>query len=127
MSQPLTIQLFDAFMGTAEGIHSIILPDIFSSGGSQNVYIDKFARVVKIAGYTKQNTSAFTTDTGASAALVRGLIPYRKTAGGSITRKLLFVLDDGVDEWEIHASSDNGVTKSFLYDAGATAVGQVPD
>lgn len=127
MSQPLTIQLFDAFMGTAEGIHSIILPDIFSSGGSQNVYIDKFARVVKIAGYAKQNVSAFTTDTGASTAIVRGLIPYRKTAGGSITRKLLFVLDDGTDEWEIHVSSDNGVTKSFLYDAGATAVGQIPD
>lgn len=59
--------------------------------------------------------------------MIRGLIPYRKTAGGTITRKLLLVLDDGVDEWEIHVSSDNGVTKSFLYDAGAGSVGMIPD
>jgi hypothetical protein len=47
--------------------------------------------------------------------MVRGLLPYRKTAGGSITRKLLFVLDDQtVNEWEIWVSSDNGVTGTFL-------------
>jgi hypothetical protein len=128
MAVPTQIQLFDAFMGSQEGIHSIILPDIFSSGGSKNVYIDKFGRVVRLSGYTKQNSAgAFTTDTGASAAMVRGLIPYRGTVGGSTTRKLLLVLDDQVDEWEIHVSTDDGVTKSFLYDAGATAVGQIPD
>lgn len=127
MAIPLKVQLFDAFMGTQEGIHSIILPDIFSSGGSRNVYIDKFGRVQKIAGYAKQNSSAFTTDTGASAAMIRGLIPYRKTSGGSITRQLLFILDDQVNEWEIWKSTDNGETGTFLYDAGATAVGQVPD
>lgn len=127
MPIPLQVQLFDAFLGSQEGIHSIILPDIFSSGGSKNVYIDKFGRVCRMSGYAKQNSSAFTTDTGASAAMVRGLIPYRKTAGGSITRKLLIVLDDQVNEWEIHVSSDEGATKSFLYDAGSTAVGMIPD
>lgn len=127
MSVPLQIQLFDAFLGTQEGIHSIILPDIFSSGGSENVYIDKYGRVKRLNGYTKQNSSAFTTDTGASASMVRGLIPYRKTAGGSITRKLLIVLDDQADEWEIHVSPDEGVSTSFLYDAGAGSVGTIPD
>lgn len=127
MALPLQVQLFDAFLGSQEGIHSIILPDIFSSGGSQNVYIDKFARVAQISGYTKQNSSAFTTDTGASAAMVRGLIPYRATSGGSITRKLIIVLDDQVNEWEIHVSTDQGGTKSFLYDAGAGSIGQIPD
>lgn len=127
MAVPLQVQMFDAFLGTQEGIHSIILPDIFSSGGSKNVYIDKFARVAQIGGYTKQNSSAMTTDTGASAAMIRGLIPYRKTAGGSITRKLLIVLDDAVNEWEIWVSSDNGETASFLYDAGATVINQIPD
>lgn len=127
MAIPLQVQLFDAFLGTAEGIHSIILPDIFSSGGSKNVYIDKFARVAQIGGYSKQNSSAYTTDTGASAAMVRGLIPYRQTSGGSITRKLLIVLDDQVNEWEIHVSTDNGATKAFLYDAGAGSVGTIPD
>lgn len=127
MSVPLQVQLFDAFLGTQEGIHSIILPDIFSSGGSQNVYIDKFGRVCSILGYTKQNTAAFTTDTGASASLVRGLIPYRGTAGGTIARKLLIVLDDNTNEWEVHVSTDQGVTKTFLYDAGAGSVGMIPD
>jgi hypothetical protein len=78
---PIKIQLFDAFLGTQEGIHSIILPDIFSSGGSKNVYIDKFARVAQIGGYTKQNSSAYTTNTGATAGMIRSLIPYRGTAG----------------------------------------------
>lgn len=130
MSVPLQVQLFDAFLGTQEGIHSIVLPDIFSSGGSKNVYIDKFGRVARISGYTKQNSAgAFTTDTGASATMVRGLIPWRGTAGGAgaITRKLLMVLDDQVDEWEIHVSTDNGSTKTFLYDAGAGSIGMVPD
>jgi hypothetical protein len=127
MAVPLTLQLFDAFLGSQEGIHSVVLPDIFSSGGSQNVYIDKYARVGIIPGYAKQNAAAFTTDTGGSTAIIRGLIPYRKTAGGSVTRKLLFVLDDTVDEWEVHVSTDTGVTKSFLYDAGAASVGMIPD
>lgn len=127
MAVPLQIQLFDAFLGTQEGIHSVILPDIFSSGGSLNVFIDKFARVGQIEGYTKQNSSAFTTDTGASATRVRGLLPYRATSGGSITRKLLLVLDDAVNEWEIWASSDNGTTGTFLYDAGSGSINQIPD
>lgn len=127
MAIPTQVQLFDAFLGSAEGVHSIILPDIFSSGGSKNVYIDKFGRVKKIDGYAKQNSSALTTNTGASAAMVRGLIPYRATGGGSITRKLLVVLDDQTNEWEVWVSADNGVTSTFLYDAGAGSVGMIPD
>ena len=127
MSVPLQIQMFDAFLGSQEGIHSIILPDIFSSGGSKNVYIDKFARVAQMGGYTRQNSSAFTTDTGGSASMVRGLIAYRGTAGGSISRKLIIILDDQVNEWEIHASTDQGATKSFLYDAGSGSINQIPD
>jgi hypothetical protein len=124
---PIQVQLFDAFVGSQEGIHSVILPDIFSSGGSKNVFIDKFGRVVKISGYTKQNAAALTTNTGASAAMVRGVIPYRGTEGGSVTRKLILVLDDQVNEWEIWVSTDSGVTASFLYDAGSGSVGMVPD
>src|SRR3990167_6791224 len=127
MSVPTQVQLFDSFLGTQEGIHSIILPDIFSSGGSQNVYIDKFARVAQIGGYTKQNSSAMTTNTGGSASMVRGLVSYRATEGGSITRKLLIVIDDQVNEWEIWVSSDNGATATFLYDAGAGSIGMIPD
>jgi hypothetical protein len=127
MATPIQTQLFDAFLGTQEGIHSIILPDIFSSGGSQNVYIDKFGRVAQIGGYTKVNSSAFTTNTGASATMVRAILPYRGTGGGTTTRKLLLALDDQVNELEFWLSTDNGATASFLSDLGASFVGVVPD
>jgi hypothetical protein len=127
MASPLRTQLFDAFLGSQEGIHSIILPDIFSSGGSQNVCIDKFGRVAQIEGYTKVNSSAYTTDTGGSASMIRALIPYRGTGGGTTTRKLLFALDDQTNEFELYASGDNGATASLLSDLGSSFVGVVPD
>ncbi len=127
MATPLQTQLFDAFLGTQEGIHSIILPDIFSSGGSQNVYIDKFGRVAQINGYSRVNSTAHTTAGGASAAMVRSLVPYRATGGGSVTRKLVIGLDDKVNEFEFHSSTDNGATTSLLEDLGSSYVGIVPD
>lgn len=120
---PLNVQLFNSFLGSQQGIHSIILPDIFSSGGSQNVMIDKFARVLEINGYSKQNSSAFTTTNG-DAALIRGLIPYRETTGGAIVRKLIFVIDDNADEWEVFVSTDNGATATRLESLAST--GKIP-
>jgi hypothetical protein len=127
VATPLQTQLFDAFLGTQEGIHSIILPDIFSSGGSKNVYIDKFGRVAQIDGYTKQNSSGFTTNTGAAATIVSGLLPYRATGGGTTTRKLLLALDNTINEYEFWVSTDNGATATFLSDIGSTYVGVIPD
>jgi hypothetical protein len=123
MPTPLVTQLFDAFLGTQEGIHSSILPDIFSSGGSKNVYIDKYARVKKIDGYAKQNLSPVITNGGNSTAIFRNMFGYRTTAGGSVARKIVGILDDGVNEWEVWYSSDQGINWTFLYDAGATPIG----
>ncbi len=89
--------------------------------------MDKYARVKKIDGYDNQNAAAFTTNTGGSTARVRALFPYRGTGGGSTTRKLLFVLDDAVNEWEIWYSNDDGATGTFLYDAGAASINTIPD
>lgn len=127
MAVPLQTQLFDAFLGTQEGIHSVILPDIYSSGGSKNLWIDKYGRAKRIDGYDNQNASALTTNAGASASMVRGLFHYRTTGGGSVTRRLIGVLDDTVDEWELHYSTDAGVTWTFLYDAGAGSINTIPD
>lgn len=127
MPVPLQIQLFDAFLGTGEGIHSLILPDVFSSGGAKNVFIDKYGRCKKISGYTKQNSSAITTDTGGSTAKLRALFPHKATAGGSTTRTLVGVFDDGTDEYEIWTSTDNGVSWTFRADLGSAPVGQTPD
>jgi len=127
MAIPLRTQLFDSFLGQQGGVHSVILPDAFSSSGSQNVWMDKFARVRKIDGYTKQTSAAVTTNTGASAARWRGLFPYRSSSGGTFTRQVVGVIDDGVDEWEVFTSSDEGATWTFRVDLGSGSVGSVPD
>lgn len=127
MSEPLQVQLFNAFLGTEEGIHSIILSDIFSPGGSINLYIDKYGRAKKILGYAKANSSAITTDTGGSATKVSGLFNYHKNSGGSTTRQAIGVFDDGVNEWEIWKSTNSGSSWTFLSDLGSTPVGVLPD
>lgn len=127
MAIPLQTQLFDAFLGEQEGIHSIILPDVFSSGGSKNIFIDKYGRAKKISGYSAQNSSAVTTNTGASATLVRALFPYKATSGGTVTRQLLGIFDDATNEVELWYSADDGATWTFAFDWGSTVVGQVPD
>jgi hypothetical protein len=123
---PLITQLFNSFLGQQENIHSILLPDLFSAGGSKNLWLDKYGRAKRILGYDNQNPSAFTTDTGASAAMIRALFPYRKTSGGSTTRQTLIALDDQVNEFELWHSTDDGVTATFIADLGSTVVGQIP-
>ena len=121
------VQFFNSFLGLQEGIHSTIMPDSFSSDGSKNVWMDQYARVTKILGYAKQNSSAVTTDTGGSAAALVGLQPYRGTVGGSITRQLVGVFDDGANEWEIHTSTDQGANWTFRKDMGSSNAGKLPD
>lgn len=127
MALPLKVQTFNAFLGAQEGIHSIILPDIFSSGGSLNLWIDKFGRAKKISGYAKQNASAVTTDTGASATLLRGLFLHRASSSGAFARTLLGVFDDGTNECEVWKSANNGATWTFVQDLGSGSVGSIPD
>lgn len=126
MPIPLQIQLFDAFLGGQEGIHSVILPDIFSSGGSKNLYLDKFGRAKKISGYAKQNSSPVTTNTGGNATRVRGLFQYKQQSGGSTTRRLLGVFDDGTAHWDLKYSTDTGVNWTHLYDGGSGSNGHIP-
>ena len=123
----LRTQLFDAFLGLGEGIHSIILPDLYSSGGSQNLYIDKYGRARAILGHTKLNASAITTNTGGSAVNVVGLFAYRSLAGGTDTRRLRAVVDDGTNEYEVWGSTNSGTSWSFIKDLGSGSVGQLPD
>lgn len=127
MSIPLSLQLFDAFLGSQEGIHSVILPDIYSSGGSKNLWIDKYGRAKRIDGYITQNASPLTTNGGGSAAMFRGLFHYRATVGGSVTRRLIGVLDDAANEWELHYSTDAGVTWTLLEDLGSPSINRIPD
>jgi hypothetical protein len=100
---------------------------VFSSGGSLNLLIDELGRARSIEGYTKQNAAAITTNTGASATMIRSLIPFRSTASGTVSRSLIGAFDDGVDEWELWKSTDSGVNWSFLADLGSGSIGRIAD
>lgn len=123
---PISVQLIDAFAGAGQGIHSIILPDIFSSGGSFNVWMDKYARVRRILGYTAQG-AAVTTNTGASATRIRNLFPYRKTSGAAFIRQLIGGFDDAVNEFELWFSTNEGITWTFIQDFGAGSINTICD
>lgn len=127
MPIPLRTQLFDSFLGVQEGIHSLVLPDLYSPGGSRNLYIDKFGRAKRIDGYDNVNGTAITTSGGGSAVNVPGLFAYRSLSGGSTTHRLRAVVDDGTNEWEVWGSSNEGGTWSLLTDFGAGSVGAIPD
>lgn len=127
MALPLNIIPIHSFLGTHEDVNTLILADVFSPSGSQNVYVDKRGRIKKILGYDNRNSSAYTTNTGASAAKVVGLFPYKTVSGTTVTRHLVYVLDDDTNEWEIWTSTDGGTTGTFRYDAGSGSVGRFPD
>ena len=127
MSIPIRIQLFDAFLGEQDSVHSLLLPDVFSSGGSQNLWIDKYGRAKKILGYAALNATKVTTDTGSSATMVRDLFRFRSSASGAFTRRLLGCFDDQTNEFEIWASTDDGLTWSFVQDLGAGSINSNPD
>lgn len=127
MPLALKLQLFDSFLGEQSGIHSIVLPDLFSPGGGRNMWIDKFGRATRIDGYDNLNATAITTDTGGSAVNIVGLFAFRSFSGGSATNRLRAVVDDGTDEWEVFGSSNEGSTWALLTDFGSDPVGKVPD
>ena len=48
---PLRFIPIGVILGDQEGMESLALPSAFSSGGSDNLSIDKFASVQSILGY----------------------------------------------------------------------------
>ena len=126
MPYPIQTQVFSVFLGTQEGIHSVALPTIYSSSGSRNLWIDKLGRAKKILGYSKQNSSAVTTNTGSAATRVRALRGYRQT-GATFTRQLIGVFEAASSEYELWYSTDDGASWTFIADLGSGSVGSIPD
>lgn len=120
-------QSITAFMGLQEGLGDLALAAVFSSADSKNVWMDEFSRVARIGGYEKQNSSAVTANTSGDATKLVGLASYRKVSGGSVSRNVIGIFEDGDNEWEIHTSSNTGSTWTFREDLGSTAVGKVAD
>lgn len=127
MPIPILIQTFTAFLGDSQAESTFSLADTFSPGGSKNLWVDRRGQIRPIDGYQKLTITPVVTNVGGSTATFRSLFPFKKTEGGSVTRQLLGVLDDNVNEWEIWKSLDNGATWTFISDRGATPIGQYPD
>ena len=131
MPYPIQTQTFTVFMGTQEGIHSVALPAIYSSSGSRNLWIDKLGRAKKILGYSKQNSSAVTTNTGGAATMVRALRGYRQTGAAISNRQIIGVFEtndgDSSDEYELWYSTNDGAAWTFIVDLEDESSGRVPD
>lgn len=123
---PLLSQLIPALLGDAQSQSPLLLSTAYSPGGSYNLWINKLGQILTISGYQRQNVVPFTT-IGGQAAVIRALYQYRKIAAGNITRQMLFVLDDGANEWQLCYSTDLGATKVNIMDFGPTVVGRIPD
>jgi hypothetical protein len=126
MSIPVSTLTLSAFLGSDQSKSSVLLSDLYSPGGSENLYIDKLGRIRTILGYTALTASPLTTDTGGSGGKIVALFPYRKTAAGAFTRHIMAVIDDGSDEWELWYSTNSGVTFTFIVDLGSGSVGAIP-
>jgi hypothetical protein len=118
--------LATALLGDQESIESVLLADVFSSGGSRNTYIDKNGRVGQILGYTKQNAAAIVSNTGGVAMRLRGLFHYLNQSGGSPTRQEVGIFTDDNLHWEFRTSVDIGVTWVFVADLGAGSANRIP-
>lgn len=118
--------LLSAFLGDAQSQSVILLSSAYSSSGSINLYVNKLGEIRTLDGWLRQG-AARTTDTGASAAMWRSLFPYRRVAAGSITRQLLGLLDDQVNECELWYSTDQGATWTLITDFGAGSINTIPD
>lgn len=123
---PLQFIPIGAFMGTDEGIPSLELAAVFSSGGNRNTYLDKLGRARTILGYTRQANNPIVGVNGA-AMRVHGMYAYGQRVGRVTTRQLLLYLTNDTDLAEIHVSYDGGLTSQRLYSTAPGVVGTIPD
>lgn len=133
MAIPLVTQLFSSFGGTQESVSQFLLPDIFSSGGSKNVYVNKLGEVKSIYGYKHDG---LTTVTPGTSYAVRSMFPYRSSTAGVFSRVTLAVSiseDPLINIGELQYSTDGlnfySAESTLVSPAspGSAYVGKVPD
>lgn len=135
MIQPLSL-IISAFAGDAQSQNPWSLSALYSPSGSQNLFIDKLGQIRSVDGYQRVNPVPYTTNVGGSVSMIRALYQFNRITGGgasipsvpgTLTRQLLFVLDDQVNEWELWYTTDFGAFGTFISDFGAGSVGAIPD
>lgn len=128
---PLKFIPVGAVLGDQESAESLALPNIYSSGGSRNVYVDKLGRATSILGYTARTAAPVTSNTGANAMRLIGLYHYgyRNPLGGAVLRIEVGIFDSGPSgiNYEFRVSTDGGQTWTFVQDFGSAYVDHVPD
>lgn len=128
MALPIRHLLAQALMGDQEAIESVLLADIYSAGGSRNLYLDRYGRIGQILGYTRLNAP----DIG-TPLKPRGLAHYVNQTGGLVSRREFVFVDNQVDSVSLYSSVDAGAHWALvtqLFDTVATAhlnVGTIPD
>jgi hypothetical protein len=122
---PLRFIPIGELFGDFEGGESIALPQVLSSNGSKNFWIDKYARATSIDGYARKNSSAVTSDTGAAAMRLRALYHY---VGSDGVRREIGIFDQGAagTHYEWRVSTDGGATWTFVEDFGSAYIGKIP-
>lgn len=105
----------------------LALDAVYQPLHSFNFYMRKSGSLRMINGLSALNT-AITTDTTADATRVTGLYAYKAlNSDGTITRRIVAMVDDGANEREIWHSTDDGATFTFLKDLGTGGTNVIPD
>lgn len=124
---PLRFIPIGELLGDHEGAESLSLPSVLSAGGSENVTIDKHARLTSILGYTRKNTAAVASNTGAAATRLRGLWHYVNSALATPRIEIgIFDTGPGGSEYEWRQSTNGGATWTFVSNFGPNYIGKVP-
>lgn len=118
MPLPVQVSVYTTLLGTEEGINPVALPELFSSGGSLNMYIDELGRAKKILGYTVLNSATVTANGSGDPVINRSLHVYNTIS----TPLLVAVWDDQVNEGEIWTSDDQGISWTFRAQWGTGGV-----
>lgn len=119
------MQHFGAFLGTAESIRALPLPDVFSTSGSQHMWIDKFGRAREIFGYARQTTEALLT-LDDIPGIVRGLLLVRLDLGRGVNL-LIAVVGSEASGFRLWSSTDNGQTFDELAQFPLAQPTDIPD
>lgn len=132
MGTPVRKLPIHAFLGEQESHEALTLPQVHGTGGSFNVWFDRFGRVTPILGYTRQSLSPFVV--GGVSTILRGLYRYAIFQSPfPLTDVVLGFFDSVTGKGTVNGhyvfcrSGSRGADWETMLDFGTFAVGSQPD